>query len=407
MKFLHTSDWHIGKKLYNKTRYHEFEKFFNWLQKVIKEENIDILIVSGDVFDTISPSNRAQEIYFNFLKNIISDSNNISNILITGGNHDSPSFLEASASLLKSFNIFVTGSVSKNIENHIFVLNDKKNNPLCVFCAVPYLRDKDIRKTEDLENIDDKFIKNINGIKDFYEKTGDIAFNIKKQNNLKIPVIATGHLFTAGAKTFENDGVRELYVGNVSRVGSDVFPDIFDYVALGHLHSAQTVDNKNNIRFSGAPLFMSFSDSSVKKVIVGEFEDNLIINEIEVPCFQKSALITGNTEKIKSELLQLIEKNESVWVEISYNGNNLDSDYGQTFYELVKNSCVEILKFSNLNIIKRVFEKSEFDKSLEELDDIEVFEKCLDVNKIYDDKRIHLVKLYKNIRNKYLDRDKE
>ena len=67
MRVLHTSDWHIGRTLYGRKRYEEFEAFLIWLAETIQQNEIDALLVAGDVFDTSAPSNRAQELYYRFM----------------------------------------------------------------------------------------------------------------------------------------------------------------------------------------------------------------------------------------------------------------------------------------------------------------------------------------------------
>ena len=102
MKILHTSDWHLGKTLFGEKRYDEHEKFLTWLIGVLKDENIDLIIIAGDIFDTTTPSNRAQELYYSFLCNTKTTS--CRHVVIIGGNHDSPSFLSAPQELLKHLN---------------------------------------------------------------------------------------------------------------------------------------------------------------------------------------------------------------------------------------------------------------------------------------------------------------
>jgi len=98
MKILHTSDWHIGRTLYGRKRYEEFEAFLVWLAGTIIQEQVDVLLVAGDVFDTSAPSNRAQELYYRFLCRIAASS--CRHVVVTAGNHDSPSFLNAPRELL-------------------------------------------------------------------------------------------------------------------------------------------------------------------------------------------------------------------------------------------------------------------------------------------------------------------
>ena len=105
-KVLHTSDWHIGRKLKEHDRYEEFKKFFDWLEKLINTENIDTLLVAGDIFDNTTPSVQAQNLYYSFLSKI-SKSTSCRHVVITSGNHDSPAFIDAPAPVSKYFIAFI------------------------------------------------------------------------------------------------------------------------------------------------------------------------------------------------------------------------------------------------------------------------------------------------------------
>ena len=112
MKILHTSDWHIGRSLYGRKRYDEFSAFLDWLAEFIQAESVDALLVSGDVFDTSTPSNRAQELYYRFLCKVSASC--CRHIVVIAGNHDSPSFLNAPKELLRALNVYVVGSITEN-----------------------------------------------------------------------------------------------------------------------------------------------------------------------------------------------------------------------------------------------------------------------------------------------------
>ena len=179
MKILHTSDWHIGRTLYDRKRYDEFEKFFTWLLNTLESENIDVLLIAGDIFDNGTPSNKAQELYYKFLCNV--NKTKCQHIVIIGGNHDSASFLNAPQSILKSLDVHVVGAISDNLEDEIIILDILKtpNTDLeritnnipspeiskLIICAVPYLRDKDIRTVNAGESLEDKAQNLIQGIK--------------------------------------------------------------------------------------------------------------------------------------------------------------------------------------------------------------------------------------------------
>jgi len=107
MRVLHTSDWHIGRTLYGRKRYEEFEAFLTWLAETIQQNRIDALLVSGDVFDTSAPSNHAQELYYRFLCRVAASA--CRHVVVVAGNHDSPSFLNAPKELLKALDVHVVG----------------------------------------------------------------------------------------------------------------------------------------------------------------------------------------------------------------------------------------------------------------------------------------------------------
>jgi len=163
MKILHTSDWHLGRTLYGRKRYEEFEAFLNWLAGLIDDEDVDVLLVAGDVFDNSTPSNRAQELYYRFLCRVAASPKR--HVVVTAGNHDSPSFLNAPKELLKFLNVHVVGSASDSPEDELIVLAGPDQEPRLIVCAVPYLRDRDIRTAEAGESVEDKERKIIEGIR--------------------------------------------------------------------------------------------------------------------------------------------------------------------------------------------------------------------------------------------------
>ena len=170
MKFLHTSDWHIGRTLYGRKRYDEFKAFLEWVSDTIVKEHVDVLLVAGDIFDTSTPSNKAQQLYYEFLCKVANSC--CRHVVIIGGNHDSPSFLNAPQALLKALHVHVVGAMSQNLEDEIIVLGDL---PEAVICAVPYLRDKDIRTLEAGETIDSKNAKLVAGLHQHYKAVCELA----------------------------------------------------------------------------------------------------------------------------------------------------------------------------------------------------------------------------------------
>ena len=407
MKILHTSDWHLGRSLYGRKRYDEFSQFLNWLVETIAQEQVDILLVAGDVFDTSTPGNFAQELYYRFLHRV--STTDCQHIVIIAGNHDSPSFLNAPRALLEVLNVHVIGAASENPKDEVLLLNDKKDNPQAIICAVPYLREKDIRRVDIGESVEDKGIKLIEGLKAHYAQVCDFAGQkqqeFKNQGFKNVPIIAMGHLFTAGGKTMDGDGVRELYVGSLAYVGQELFPPVIDYLALGHLHIPQCVGDNPRFRYSGSPLAMSFGEAKQSKQVVSvSFEEGKsAIEEIAVPCFQALKRITGTLDEIDAEIASLKQQDSSAWLEIEYRGKDVVPDLWALMEESIADSAMEILRIKN-NTIAVIAPLGE-DETLDDMDEYGVFERCLGAYDVPEESREELMLSYKELIRAIQDED--
>ena len=400
MKILHTSDWHLGRTLYGRKRYEEFSAFLDWLTQTIDDEKVDALLVAGDVFDTSTPSNRAQELYYRFLCRVASSC--CRHVVVVAGNHDSPSFLNAPKELLRALNVYVVGSITEALEDEVFVLCTD-DTPEAIVCAVPYLRDEDIRTVEPGENIDDKNAKLVEGLKSHYAEVCAIAEQKRSVFNSAgyedIPIIAMGHLFTAGGKTVDGDGVRELYVGSLAHIGVEVFPSAIDYLALGHLHVPQAVGNAEHIRYCGSPIPMGYGEATqIKKVVLIEFSSTTPkIQELPVPCFQELVRIVGSLDDIHAKLEELKKKESSAWIEIEYIGSDIIGNLREMLDESMNDSAMEIRRIKNRRIMDSVISAVTDDETLDDLDAGDVFIRCLDVFDVPDKDREELTVSYNEI----------
>lgn len=399
MRFLHTSDWHLGKTLYGKKRYEEFEQFLDWLSNTIITQSIDVLLVAGDIFDTTTPSNQSQSLYYQFLCQVAQSK--CRHIVIIAGNHDSPSFLNAPKEILKFLNIHVVGMTTESIEDEVITLLDDNKLPAAIICAVPYLRDKDIRLLESGDTIDDKNNKLIAGLKNHYHQVCEHAEQRRHQFNQThkhyIPIIGMGHLFASGGKTAEGDGVRDLYVGTLAHVGTDIFPAILDYVALGHLHIPQMVSNLSHIRYSGSPIPMGFGEANHdKQVVVFSIESKQPqIETLNVPKFQELIKIKGDMQHIQATINHLVSSASHAWLEIEYTGTTFISDIRTQLEELIAQSALEIRRIKNRLIFDAVLQQERADESLDQIDELEIFKRCLVANAIADDISDDLLTLYR------------
>ena len=118
MKILHTSDWHLGHRLHEQSQMEEQSLFLDWLINYIEAHEIDVLLISGDIFDVAVPPSQAQKLYYDFLIRL--HNSTCSEVIITGGNHDAPSTLNAPRELLNALNIRLVGKATESIDDEIF-----------------------------------------------------------------------------------------------------------------------------------------------------------------------------------------------------------------------------------------------------------------------------------------------
>jgi len=394
MRVLHTSDWHIGRTLYGRKRYEEFEAFLTWLAETIQQNAIDALLVAGDVFDTSAPSNRAQELYYRFLCRVAASS--CRHIVVVAGNHDSPSFLNAPKELLKALDVHVVGSSTASPEDEVLVLRNDQDTPELIVCAVPYLRDRDIRVAEAGESVEDKERKLIEGIRTHYAAVAALAEQKREELGADIPIIGTGHLFTAGGQTVDGDGVRELYVGSLAHVTAGIFPACFNYLALGHLHVPQKVNGSETIRYSGSPLPMGFGEAKQQKSVCQvEFHSTAAsVQLIDVPIFQKLERVKGDWDGISNRIIELSATDSQGWLEVIYDGTEVIGDLRERLEAAISGTQMEILRIKNNRIIDRVLGQIHEEETLDDLNVNDVFERCLAVHDVPEEQRPELLRAY-------------
>ena len=348
MKILHTADWHLGQLFHEYDRTFEHQEFLNWLLETIKIEQIEVLLVSGDVFDISNPAATSIRMFYTFLQEATKENPDLQ-IIITAGNHDSASRLEAPKPLLESSNIHIIGTVEKNKEGLIdyekwtIPLRNKFGEIKCYCLAVPFLRMGDYPIVPNAIN------PYAEGVTALYREAFEFA-NAKKTTNQTI--IAMGHLHTHHAEISDMDKTERLIMGGVECISATAFDPQIRYVALGHIHKAQRIGGTEHIRYSGSPLPMSFSERNYKhQVIVFELENEIShLKTIEVPVTIPLLQIPSKPEPLKDVLLKLhllADKN-----------NNEQAPYLEIQVLLeepepaLRHKIEEVLKFKNVKLAR-------------------------------------------------------
>ncbi|PCH76010.1 MAG: exonuclease sbcCD subunit D [Flavobacteriaceae bacterium] len=312
MKILHTSDWHLGHRLHDQVQTQEQGLFLKWLLDTIISEQIDVLLIAGDIFDTGTPSTLSLKMYYDFLVQL--HASNCKHVIVTGGNHDSPGTLNAPKELLETLDVKVVGKATEDIADEVFKLTVKGES--IVVAAVPYLRDQDIRKAVAGEQFDDITERYKTALIQHYTAVAEKSEAINTEG---FPMIAMGHLFAVGGTI--SDSEQNIYVGNLGHIGAEDFPNCFDYIALGHLHRPQIVGGNPKVRYAGSPVILSFSEiNQVKKVLILRTENNKIteVTDREIPRFREVLRVKGSLV-ICEEKLQAVRSNAyelTPWVEV-------------------------------------------------------------------------------------------
>lgn len=407
MRVLHTSDWHLGSSLAGKKRYDEEEAFLNWLISVIDRECIETLIVAGDIFDSGTPSNRALELYYRFLGR--AGKTYCRHILITAGNHDSPTLLTAPQELLSALDIHVVGSIPSAAEDEVFIFTNNDNEPALVICAVPFLRDRDIRIAEAGESIEEKRCHLLAGIGNHYSQVCGIAELQRERLGKNLPILATGHLFASGGFTVADDGVRDLSIGNLMQVSASSFPSCIDYLALGHLHQPQMVGGQATRRYSGSPFMMGFGESDrSKEILIVDISPDLpvCVTPVIVPRVRDLVQIHGDADYIRDKLGALIFSGRPAWVEILLEDTGAGPSVRDEFYRIAEGSVIEVLKVKIIDPNIGKITSSHDQESLEELSPDEVFRRCLDGANEPEEYREEMITAYHEILAEILEGDK-
>jgi DNA repair protein SbcD/Mre11 len=246
MRLLHTSDWHLGQLLHGASRDAEHAAFLGWLLEVVRERAIDALLLTGDVFDSAHPPVSAQARYFGFL-GALARLPKPPQVVVISGNHDSAARLDAPAALLAALDIHVIGAL-RAVEHSVIALRDVSGKPTAQLVAVPFLRPADLPLDADP----------IAATREIYAERFALARARRTPNQA---LLATGHCYLVGG-ALSRLSERDIQRGYQDALPLDLFPDDVTYVALGHLHRAQIVGGRPNVRYAGSPLPLAFSEQN-------------------------------------------------------------------------------------------------------------------------------------------------
>ena len=269
IRILHTADWHLGQTFFGYDRTGEHKAFLDWLAEEIRQNEIDALVIAGDVFDVSNPSAASQRIYYEFIYRVTAENPRLQ-IVIVAGNHDS------AARKLEGGEI--------DYDHLTIELKNREGEAEVLCMAVPFLRQGDYPVVETEGN------PYMEGVRELYARLLQRLWARRKTNQA---ILAVGHLQATGSEIAEKDYSERTVIGGLECVSPDTFSEKIAYTALGHIHKAQRVSGRENVRYAGSPIPMSFAEKHYHHgVVMVTLDEGCAVDIRRIECPQSIPLIS-------------------------------------------------------------------------------------------------------------------
>lgn len=306
MKILHTSDWHIGKKLYGKERLTEQRAALFEIAEIAEQNEVDIVLVAGDIFDVYTPSNESEEIFYDAVLKI---ANKKRLVLIIAGNHDDPVRLSAACNLANKHGIIIVKSLNykpDKIKTRLaevvksecggVVVKDNFNQT-CAIAFLPYPG-----------GCEESFKE----VKTYSQKVSELINNkIFSKDTYNIML---SHFFTLGANSVSDE--RNIELGGTRIVDLSEFDNLINYIMLGHIHKMQNLSKDKKIFYCGSILQNTFDEKCIKGVKIIEIKNNVLISDNFIELKSCKKLVKVEACSI-DEANKILSKNLDNYVELT------------------------------------------------------------------------------------------
>ena len=291
MKLIHTADWHLGKNIEGYTRLEEQRQFLKDFIKICEDEQADMIIIAGDIYDNYNPSAMAEQLFYDTLKQL--SRNGSCMTVVISGNHDNPDRLTASGPLARDHGIVMAGTPNSIITPGIYGQHEITesapgyfhaiiNNEEVDMLLVPFPSEKRLNEVY-LNETDDETQKAAS----YGEKMSALFSSLKEQLHKDSIHLIASHLFVMDS--IEDGSERSIQLGGSYMVGGDIFPETADYIALGHVHKPQKVPGCPNARYSGSPLPFNIKETSFHKQVISVelcAGSPCVIHELPLPVYK-------------------------------------------------------------------------------------------------------------------------
>ena len=350
MRLFHTSDWHLGQNLHGQERDFEHACFLDWLLRQLKHEQPDVLLIAGDIFDTVNPPVKAQERLYDFIVSAHEQQSTLTIVMIAG-NHDSGSRIELPAPLMRRLRTHALGRVlwlddgQLDAERLLLPLPDA-SGAIAGWClALPFLRPAEVTGAQ----LGDNYLRGIGQVHEWLIA----AAEAKRQPGQAL--IAISHAHMAGGSVSE-DSERSLIIGNAEALPASLFGPSISYVALGHLHKPQKVNGEERIRYSGSPIPLSFSEINYQHQILdirldGEtlvsVEPRLIPRAVNLQRLGPAPLVEVLTQLTQLPDIDLLaETQRQPWLEVRVCLDEPQPDLRQQVESALQGKAVRLVRIA-------------------------------------------------------------
>lgn len=384
LRLFHTADWHLGHCLHGVSRQLEHQRFLDWLLLELKTKQADALIVAGDIFDSANPSAAAQTQLYEFLVKARTQLPAL-NIVLIGGNHDSASRLDAPSSILNALGVIVVGGLVREEDgainwDRLLVPLTNSTGDIKVWCgAMPFLRNADLPGDQDDEPL-------ISGVKTLYAQ---LFHELQAKVTQDEALILTGHCYMVNGCVSELSE-RKILGGNQHALPVELFPENIAYVALGHLHLAQTVGANEHIRYSGSPIPLSFDESHyLHQVLQVDIKKGQPVETLALKIPRSIDLLRIPNSKDFAGLSAVLQQLEQMtfdenlpleqrpFVELRIKLEKPEPGLRQQVEEVISKLPVRLLKISTAySGSSKSLADVKMEERLEELQPLEVFQRC-------------------------------
>jgi exonuclease SbcD len=279
MRFLHTSDWHLGKTAQGRDFLAESARVLDEVVRIARDERIDVMLIAGDTFDSFAPGSDAHALFYETLASIVSEG---AKVVMIAGNHDDAAQMDALGGIMRRLGVHFVGAVPEFAAESIIRLPSRDGGETAAIAALPWVQERYALRFETLlEGID----KTRRQYREVMEKT--VVPSCFKHFPEGAVNIVLGHMLIDGSEIGEGGGERKIHIGQAFAVNASCIPDTASYVALGHVHKRQQIAAGSPTQYCGSLLQLDFGEAEQKKYV------NIIEASARAPADVRAVEVTG------------------------------------------------------------------------------------------------------------------